>query len=433
MYKSVWTESCSIKERPPLDGDKRVSVLVIGGGIAGILCAYFLKKSGVDCLVAEGGRIGMGVTAFTTAQATAQQGLIYSDVLKKSGEERAKKILEANLWAVEKYRHLAKDYDFDFEDKDSYVYSLEDTRTIEDELAALDRFGVKGELTGKLPLPLDIKAAYRLRKQGQFNPLKLISALADELDIAENTFVRKVEKNVAHTDRGSITADKIIVATHFPFINTSGFYFVKMHQQRSYVAALENGPDLNGIFADQADMGMYFRNYGKYFLIGGGDHRTGKKGGSFGEVENFARTHYPSAQIKLRWATQDCITHDSVPYIGRYSNMLPDVYVATGFNGWGMTGAMVSARILSELITGKESEFAEAFDSLRCSISGKTLCNLGETVINLINPTPRRCSHLGCALKWNEAERSWDCACHGSRFDEEGHLLDNPAMKDTDV
>ncbi len=113
--------------------------------------------------------------------------------------------------------------------------------------------------------------------------------------------------------------------------------------------------------------------------------------------------------------------------------MLPDVYVATGFNGWGMTGAMVSARILSELITGKESEFAEAFDSLRCSISGKTLCNLGETVINLINPTPRRCSHLGCALKWNEAERSWDCACHGSRFDEEGHLLDNPAMKDTDV
>ncbi|MDD3946988.1 MAG: FAD-binding oxidoreductase, partial [Clostridia bacterium] len=395
MYQTVWTESCNIKEYPSLDGDRRCGVLVIGGGIAGILTAYFLKQAGVDCLVAEGKRIGMGVTACTTAQTTAQQELMCNYLTKRSGVEKAKQFLHANLWAVEKFRSLSKQFDFDFEDRDSYVYTLKDIKKIEEEVKALNDIGYKSELVSKLPLPLDIKAAYRFRKQAQINPLKLIAALAKDLDIVENTFVQKVEKGVAYTDKGIITADKIVIATHFPFINTSGFYFAKMYQQRSYVLALEHAPDYNAMYIDEENYGMYFRNYQKYFLVGGGDHRTGKKGGSFGELENFVKERYPDSEIKYRWATQDCITHDAVPYIGRYSKTLQNVYVATGYTGWGMTGAMISARLLSEMITEKESEFFEVFNSLRCAISAQLFLNLGESVINLINPSPKRCTHLG--------------------------------------
>lgn len=432
MYKTVWTEGCSRKEFPSLDGDRRCGVLIVGGGMAGILAAHFLKEAGVDCLVAEGKHIASGTTGFSTAFISAQHEILYSKLLK-SKDEKARMFLKANLWAVEKYRKMSKDIDCDFEDRDSYVYSLTDTQKIEEELRALDMLGYKAEIAGKLPLPLHIKGAYKFWKQAQFNPLKFIYALADNLDIVENTYVREIKKGVAYTDKGNITADKIIIATHFPFINTSGFYFVKMYQQRSYVLALDNAPDYNGLFIDQEMCGMYFRNYKNYLLVGGGDHKTGKKGGSFEQLRYFANEHYPDSVEKYRWATQDCIPLDDMPYIGRYSKSLEDVYVATGFNEWGMTGSMIAARVLCELITDKESEFASTFDPCRSPINGQLFCNLGSTILNLIDPTPKRCSHLGCGLKWNPSENSWDCPCHGSRYDEDGKLLDNPAMKDVNI
>jgi len=428
LYQSIWKEFSSVKEHPSLDGDKRCEVLIIGGGLAGILTAHFLKEAGVDCMVVESGRILSGVTANTTAQITAQNELQYSKMAKK-GAVNAQTFLNANLWAVEKYKELGKNIDCDLEEKDSYVYSLKDTRKIEEEVEILEVLGYQAGFVESLPLPLDIRGAYVFPKQAQFNPLKFAGALAEKLDIYENTFVREVKDNTALTNQGVIKADKIVIATHFPFINTSGFYFAKMYQQRSYVIALEDGPDYDGMFADQEEYGMYFRSYKNYFLVGGGDHRTGKKGGSFQELRNFAKVHYSCCPEKYHWATQDCITLDGVPYIGRYSKALPDVYVATGFNEFGMTGSMISARVLSEMITGKDSEYAKIFDPSRSALNAQLFMNLGETMLNLVNPTAKRCSHLGCGLKWNPAEHTWDCPCHGSRFDEHGEVLENPAMK----
>lgn len=203
-----------------------------------------------------------------------------------------------------------------------------------------------------------------------------------------------------------------------------------MYQHRSYVIALENAPNVKGMYVDEAQKGMSFRNYENLLLIGGGDHRTGKKGGAFGELEDFAKRYYPKSQIKYRWATQDCMTLDSIPYIGRYSANTTDLYVSTGFNKWGMTSAMVSAMLLCDIVQGKENQYEQVFSPSRTILRPQLAANAFEAVVNLLTPTLKRCPHMGCALKWNKIEHSWDCPCHGSRFSEDGKLIDNPATGD---
>jgi len=432
MYNSIWSDDLKIKNFDSLDGDKKCDVLIIGGGIAGVLTAFFLKKAGVDCLLAEGNKIGMGITKNTTAQISAQYKNTYINIMEKS-VETAKQFLKANFWAVEKYRELSKTIDCDFENKDSYVYSLNDLRLIEKEAETANILGYKSKIVKTLPLPMPIAGAYKFENQAQFNPLKFILKIAENLEIYENTFVRELKKNVAITDKGIIKAEKIVIATHFPFINTSGFYFAKMYQKRSYVIALNNAPDLNGMYVEDAPNGKYFRNYKNYLLIGGGDHRTGKTGGNFKEIRKFAQEYYPESCEKYFWANQDCITVDGMPYFGQYSKSRPYVYVTTGFNESGMTSSMIGARILTEMITGQPSEFAEIFSPCRFFLKKQFYVNLGETLVNFLCLSNKRCSHLGCALKWNRAEHTWDCACHGSRFKKNGDLIDGPAMKDTKI
>ena len=162
-------------------------------------------------------------------------------------------------------------------------------------------------------------------------------------------------------------------------------------------------------------------------LLGGGDHRTGKTGGNYLELEAFAAEHYPDAAIRYRWATQDCMSLDGVPYVGQYSKNTPDFFVATGFNKWGMTSSLVSAEILADLVQGKPSKFAPVFSPSRSIIKPQLAKNAVSAVGNLLRLSRPRCPHLGCALRWNSVEHSWDCPCHGSRFDTQGHLLNNPA------
>ena len=133
------------------------------------------------------------------------------------------------------------------------------------------------------------------------------------------------------------------------------------------------------------------------------------------------------AKEVCHWAAQDCMSLDHIPYIGQYSARTGELFTATGFNKWGMTGSMVAAQLLCDLVQGKKNEFADIFSPSRCICKPQLLVNGFETVTNLLSFTGKRCPHLGCALKWNPAEHSWDCACHGSRFDEQGHVLDNPA------
>ena len=213
-------------------------------------------------------------------------------------------------------------------------------------------------------------------------------------------------------------------------MNKHGAYFVKMYQHRSYVIAIDRKNDIDGMYVDEAKKGMSFRNANDLFLIGGGDHRTGKQGGSYNELRQFAKTYYPENHEVYHWATQDCMTLDSVAYIGEYSKNTPNIYVATGFNKWGMTTSMVASEILCDIISGKKNDYADLFSPQRSMLTPQLPLNVGESVLGLIAPSTKRCPHLGCALKWNSAERTWDCPCHGSRFTEKGQLIDNPATDD---
>ena len=161
--------------------------------------------------------------------------------------------------------------------------------------------------------------------------------------------------------------------------------------------------------------------------LGGGGHRSGKKGGGWQAPEQFAALHYPGAEIAARWATQDCMSLDHVPYIGQYAKSTPDLFVATGFNKWGMTSAMVSAEILTALVQGKPHPYADLYSPSRSSLHPQLFLNAAEAALSLLTPTVPRCPHMGCALKYNKAEHTWDCPCHGSRFQEDGALIDNPA------
>lgn len=427
---SLWEQTAAVSRFEPLHQDIKTDVLIIGGGMAGILCAYLLHRTGVSYVLVEAERLCGGISGNTTAKITSQHGLIYQRLIREFGVDRTRQYLRANEAALEQYRQLCRDIDCDFEERDSYVYSRHDLRKIERELLALEQLGWNAEFTKDLPLPFSVAGAVRYPNQAQFHPLKFAAAIVKDLHIYEHTAVRELVGTTAVTDGGSITAEKIIVATHFPFLNKHGSYFLKMYQHRSYVIALEHAPQVDGMYVDEAHTGLSFRTYENLLCMGGGGHRTGKKGGSWPELRDFARRHYPNAAEKYHWAAQDCMTLDGVPYIGPYSASTSHLYVATGFNKWGMTSSMAAALLLRDLVQGRENPYASIFSPSRMILRPQLAVNAFEAAAGWLAPTTRRCPHLGCGLKWNPQEHSWDCSCHGSRFTEAGKKLDNPATGD---
>ncbi|MBQ3490483.1 MAG: FAD-dependent oxidoreductase [Clostridia bacterium] len=430
---SVWRETAEPFHFHPLKENKNTDVLIIGGGIAGILCAYKLKNVGVDCILLEATEICGGITQNTTAKITVGHGLIYDKMIRRFGEDQARLYAQAQIKACEEYAALCQEIDCDYETKDSYVYSLHDREKIEKELIALNRIGVKAVFSDTEELPFETAGAICIEHQAQFHPLKFLYAIAKDLPIFENTKVLALKPKKAMTDYGEIGYKKLIIATHFPILNKHGGYFLKLYQHRSYVLALKSAQNLNGMYVDESDKGLSFRNYRDFLLLGGGAHRTGKKGGCWQELEMFAKKHYENAEFVFRWATQDCLTLDDIPYIGPYASSVPDMYVATGFNKWGMTNAMAAANILCDLVREKKNPHASVFSPSRTVLRPQLAVNIFESVAGLLTPTKPRCPHLGCALKYNRAEHSWDCPCHGSRFTENGKLIDNPATDDKKI
>ena len=428
--ESIWTATGQMPHFPPLPGDIRTDVLIIGGGMAGLLCAHELQKAGIRCIVAEAKTIAGGITRNTTAKITSQHGLCYKKMLDRFGIEKARLYLDANQNALERYRELCRKIDCDFTPQDNYIYSRTNRNKLEAELKALDAMGFAAEFAEDLPLPFPTLGAVKFSGQGQFHPLKFLAAIAKDLTIYENTPVLQLAGITAVTNRGIIRANAIIVATHFPFLNKHGSYFLKLYQQRSYAISLDNAQKLDGMYLDEQENGLSFRSYGDSLILGGGGHRTGKEGGSWRELESFTRQQYPNAVITHRWATQDCMTLDGIPYIGQYSARTRNLYVATGFNKWGMTSSMVAAQLLTDLVQEKKNPYASIFSPSRSMLHPQLGLNALESTKNLLTPTAPRCPHLGCALKWNPQEHSWDCPCHGSRFEENGRLIDNPATGD---
>lgn len=427
---SVWSE-VHMPEFSRLQGELRTDVLIVGGGIAGLLTAYELTHNGINCAVVERHRICRGTTLGTTAKITFQHGLIYRDIAERYGLETAAKYLAANKQAFRRIAALAQKIDCDFKKEDNYIYSRNNRRALELELSTLEKLRFPAKLCECDELPFATVGALKFPNQAAFNPLKFLRAIAQQLKIYENTNVLDVRGNVVQCDGAVIYAKKTVIASHFPFIDRVGAYFLKMYQSRSSVIALENATQPNGLFMDENKNGFSFRNYGNLLLIGGGAHRTGEPC-RLSELREFAEKNYPKSVLKYSWSAQDCITLDGMPYIGQYSTLTPNLYVATGFNKWGITSSMAAATLLTELILNGKSEFSDVFDPSRSIFNKQLLVNGFNAAKDLISVNAPRCPHMGCALKRNRAEHSWDCPCHGSRFSADGDLLEGPANRNAD-
>lgn len=428
---SIWHDTVTLPAFPIQQADMKTDVLIVGGGLTGLLCAYFLKNAGIDCLVAESNTICAHTSGNTTAKITVQHGCCYQKILTDYGKTAALQYLNANRSALAAYRQICSGIDCDFEEKDAviYAYHEDEKQTLAAEARAYKILGISAQHSACETLPFHTLDALAMPRQAQFHPLKFVKEITKDLPIVEHTRIKRFEKTTAVTEHGKIFANRVIIASHFPFINTHGLYFMKQYQYRSYVLALEHAQEVGGMYISTAPDGLSLRNWGDTLLLGGRGHKTGKKSGGFSELWAFAASHYPGCRIRESWATQDCITPDGIPYIGRYARTLPNFYVATGFNKWGMTSAMAAAQILTDRLIGRENPNAAVFSPLGRKFKAQILLNGLTAAGNLLCPLPRRCSHLGCALRYNKTEHSWDCPCHGSRFDKTGQILDGPANR----
>lgn len=484
--ESIWQMTTDIPEREQLSGSRSVDAAVIGGGMAGILTAYYLKQAGLDVLVIEGSRIGSGQTGKTTAKITVSHDLIYDKLIQEMGLGKAQQYAYANQEAVRQYKRLIQEegIDCDYVECPSYLYSVISEKQLWEETKAAEKLGMDVKFTAETELPFQVRAALKYRNQARMHPLKFLKAVSDKIEVVEMTQVERVVGNRIETPYGNVEAEHIIFASHFPFVNVPGFYFMRMHQERSYVAALKGCKKMEGMYLgtdpEPEEPGqpfdgrnLSFRSFQDYLILGGFGHRTGENpvGGQYRQLEDAAKAYWPDCRTQTCWSAQDCVTLDDVPYIGKYSMKTANWYVAAGFRKWGMTSSMVAAHIIMGMITGAEVPYAEVFSPQRFKLganvpelfkegvhSAKSLIaqnfslpkekveeipaghggivqyqgekigvyrdEAGETYF-----VTTRCPHLGCQLSWNPQEKSWDCPCHGSRFDYRGNLIDNPAQE----
>jgi glycine/D-amino acid oxidase-like deaminating enzyme len=426
LDETIWS-NIKLKSFPTLTKDINCDVLVIGGGISGILIAHQLKKNNKEVVVVEMDRVGMKKTVKTTAFITALQDQNYHDLITNIRLEKTKLYLDSCLEAVSFYKKLSNELDFDFEEVSSYKY-FNNEEELEKETKALDQLGFSYEVADKVNLPISFYKAIEFKNQGQMNPMKLIKALSNGLNIFENTKIIKIKNNCAYTENNKINAKSIVVATGFPFMKLKGLYSLKMYQNKSFVITCENTLNFKGNIIGNNDSNLYFRDYKGSLIIGGNDIKTGKFNGGYKELEYFVEKNIKE-KIKYKWINQDCITLDGIPYIGRASYFASDLYVATGYNLWGMTSAMQASHLISDLICKKDNKYEKLFNPSRLYKMTPLFSNIGVSFINLIKINKNRCNHLGCGLIFDDENECFECPCHGSKFHKNGVVIDGPTIK----
>ena len=474
--ESIWSQSTRLPRRRALEGDLNVDAAVIGAGMAGVLIADRLRRQGLRTVVLEAKRVGSGQTKNTTAKITSQHGMIYNSLIEKFGRERARQYAEANQTAIRQYAEIVRERGIDcgFRQAPAYLYSETAAEPLRREAEAAASLGIDASFVQDTELPFAVAGAVRFEGQALFHPLRFLDAVSRDLEIYEDTPALSVQGDEIRTENGTVRAKHIVFATHYPFVNVPGWYFMRMHQERSYVLALESGWMPEGMYYGVDAQGLSFRPAEGALLLGGENHRTGENSrvGCYEALRGRADQLLPDCRELARWSAQDCMTLDGVPYIGRFSASTPDWYVATGFGKWGMSHSMVAATLISETIAGRTPDWAEVFSPARFepAASAKNFATDAVQSVKglarefltpsraLLEKLPRghggivevngdkagvykdeegkchvvnpRCPHLGCQLEWNPDEKSWDCPCHGSRFSYDGALIDNPAQED---
>ena len=387
-----------------IDQNYITDICVVGGGITGLSTAYYLSKKGLKVIVLDKSEIGTKTSGHTTAKITLNHGLIYNYLINTFGIDFASKYYLSNKQAISNIKNIidTENINCDFEYQDNYIYTtdennvfkinneIEAINSIEKYLAKNIDFNLKNssinpQFVKKCGLPFKISGAIKTCNQAHFHPVKYMYGLADSIQsngglIFTNSLVTDVKKKdnayeVLVNDY-KITAKYVVLASHYPFINFPGFYFSKMYQVTSYAIGIEiDDNTLNGIYINDCEPTLSFRtakldNNKRLLIIGGGNHKCGfspesKDVFGYKYLENEIKKYYPNSEILYKWNTRDCITLDKVPYIGEFSAFMPNTFVATGFNKWGMTTSNVSANIISDCILGKENVFFDVYNSKR--------------------------------------------------------------------
>lgn len=485
----IWIETAPSSPYHHLSETVEVDAAIAGGGIVGITAAYLLKQRGFTVAILEKDAVLNGVTGHTTAKLTSQHGLIYRYLLDAFGEDSALAYGRANQEAIDTIESLVEDHgiDCDFFRTQSYVYSRigKQADRLRQEAEAARELGLPAEFVDDVPLPFDTAGGVKFENQAQFHPLRYLRVLSDSIPgdgshVFEHTRVEKAQEGnpcVIKTNRGIVRAGHLVIATHFPVMDRN-LLFSQMEARRSYVLAARTGGGAPpGMFYEAGGSEHSLRPYSSsekdVIIAGGGAHKTGQERPDavayFLRLEDHIRRHFDVKDILHRWSTQDNSTVDKIPYVGR-QKAGSKILLATGFNGWGMTGGTVAASLLADLIEGRHNSLAALFDPGRFKfrVSTKKFVKYNANVgvqyakrflslahrqkldcgqVEVISSGARKigifrdesgettsvvltCTHLGCRLHWNDAERSWDCPCHGSRFDYKGSVIQAPAIRD---
>lgn len=386
MRISYWTDSVSFPDFPNLKHNLVTDVCIVGGGITGLSTAYYLTKNGYQVCVLEKDKLAHHATGNTTAKITSQHDLFYHYLIHTFGMDFAKSYLDANEEAIHNIKEIidTEKIDCDFEWQDAFVYTNleEEVINIKNEVNSVNSLGFSAELVTNSSLPFPTLASIKFPNQAQFHPLKYCKGLSDCViqnggQIYENTKVYDIDKKddfyEVNTGSHTVRAKNVVLACHYPIINAPGFYFLKMYQETSYLIGFTtNTPLFDGMYINTKSPICSLRTvpYGdsRLVLMGGSEHKTGIKkdlSHCYQNLENYAKQLYPDANILYRWNTEDCISLDKIPYIGQFSELMPNMYVATGFKKWGMTTSNVAANIITDMIIGKENPFAKTFQSTR--------------------------------------------------------------------
>ncbi|MBO5179467.1 MAG: FAD-dependent oxidoreductase [Clostridia bacterium] len=491
---SYWIESTKHleKEYPSLSNNIEVDVCIIGGGLVGITSAYLLSNTNLKVAVLERDNICSHVSGNSTAKITSQHNLFYDYLINSQGRNFAKGYLKANEDAKQNIKDIIEkekiDCDFSIQDSYVYAYSEKELEDIKKEVDAVKSLDFDCEFVSEIPLPIKTLGAIKFSNQAQFNPRKYALSLCNivskkGIDIYTKTVVSKVEQEddgyIIFANDSVVHAKHVILATHYPIVNFPEFYFLKMYQSMSYVIAADTKCDLpEGMYINSTVPTYSFRTTPykdkKLLIIAGSDHKTGEKidlKQSYELLENKAKELYPQSEVLYRWCTEDCISLDKIPYIGDFSSVMPNLYVATGFKKWGISFSNIASHIIVDKILGKENKYEDLFKATRLEplknheeLGSMIKESMYSLVINKLKSSPDTledvgidegkiiemdgekvgvyrdkngecffikpvCAHLGCELSFNNIERTWDCPCHGSRYDIHGKVISEPAIE----